>query len=196
MDPNHKERWIETYKGHAFYFDHPEEDTIDIEDIAQSLSQICRYVGHTNRFFSVAEHCVLMVEYIQKELGLGLEQRLMVLLHDASETYTGDLSSPFKAYVGADFKEIENKIQEVICKKFRIKYPFPSWLKTLDTRMRLDEKNSVLNPSHNIWHTEGLEPLGIEIEGWSPETARNKFLLMFNLLMIERQQKRFNAYAR
>lgn len=54
--------WMQTYTGRRFYPLDPRPDEIDPEDIAHALSLLCRYGGHVDRFYSVAEHCVLMSE--------------------------------------------------------------------------------------------------------------------------------------
>jgi len=52
-------KWITTYGGRKVNLYHPfSVDDIDINDIAHSLSKLCRFAGHTKKFYSVAEHCV------------------------------------------------------------------------------------------------------------------------------------------
>jgi len=43
-------------------------DRIRICDIAASLAKQCRYGGHSKIFYSVAEHCVHLCDYVA---GLG-----------------------------------------------------------------------------------------------------------------------------
>ena len=45
--------WIRTYSGKKFYVFHPKQKDIVIEDIAHSLSLICRFTGHTEDLYSV-----------------------------------------------------------------------------------------------------------------------------------------------
>lgn len=56
--------WMQTYTGRRFYPLDPRSDEIDPADIAHALSLLCRYGGHVDRFYSVAEHCVLMSEWV------------------------------------------------------------------------------------------------------------------------------------
>lgn len=72
-------------------------EDIQIEDIAHSLSQQCRFTGHTNVFYSVAEHCLLVSTLLTTvnpdKVVLG------GLVHDAAEAYFGDMAGPSKRRV-------------------------------------------------------------------------------------------------
>ncbi len=70
-------------------------EDIFIEDIAHSLSQQCRFTGHTRRFYSVAEHC-LLVAAILSETNFSRRIILGGLIHDAGEAYFGDMAGPSK----------------------------------------------------------------------------------------------------
>jgi hypothetical protein len=82
--------WMQTFTGRAFYPLDPRPEDIDPVDIAHALSLICRYGGHSSRFYSVAEHCVLMSH------AVAPEHALWALLHDATEAYLGDMIRPLK----------------------------------------------------------------------------------------------------
>lgn len=83
--------FIVTSDGQKFFFDHPEDYTYDVKVIAASLSKLCRFTGHTNRFYSVAEHSIIVSRLVPRELAL------VALFHDAHEAFTGDISTPYKA---------------------------------------------------------------------------------------------------
>jgi uncharacterized protein len=101
---NEPSLYIETFKGKRFYIDSPE---FDIEEIAHALSMQCRYTGHTDRFYSVAEHSVF-VSHIMRVLQKG--DPFEGLLHDANEAYLSDIASPWKSLL-PDYKRIEAKIE-------------------------------------------------------------------------------------
>jgi 5'-deoxynucleotidase YfbR-like HD superfamily hydrolase len=48
--------WIQTYSGRQFDIAAPTPEMVDLEDIAHSLAMQCRYNGHCQHFYSVAEH--------------------------------------------------------------------------------------------------------------------------------------------
>jgi|SRR5271157_3540357 len=107
--------WLQTFTGKKIDLINPTREMVDIEDIAHSLSMICRYNGHCRDFYSVAEHSV-MVEAMGSQILLRREaernagklsvppkptseivqQSLALLLHDAAEAYIGDLTTPLK----------------------------------------------------------------------------------------------------
>lgn len=96
-----------TFTGQCVNLLDPDPATINITDIAWSLSHICRFNGHTNRFYSVAQHSVLVSRWLQ-ENGEGRKWptdvtelgRMMIywrgLMHDAAEAYIGDSVSLIK----------------------------------------------------------------------------------------------------
>ena len=109
---------ITTYRKHRFSPLEPRSEHIDIEDIAHSLSLMCRANGHFNRFFSIARHCInCCCEGITR--GCDNNTLLMLLLHDASESYISDLTRPVKLGL-PDYIKIEENLQRVIFGKYGI----------------------------------------------------------------------------
>ena len=54
--------YITTVTGKHFYPLNPNQQDIDIEDIAHALSLICRANGHFRHFYSVAQHSIACAE--------------------------------------------------------------------------------------------------------------------------------------
>lgn len=89
--------WIQTHTPRGrFDLSAPRAEDVRIEDIAYSLSRLCRFTGHCNRFYSVAEHSIYVAEIVAENRP---EWALAALLHDAEEAYIGDISSPLKALI-------------------------------------------------------------------------------------------------
>lgn len=107
---------ITTYTGRHFDPACPEEENLDIRDIAHALSLICRGNGHVKTFFSVGQHCIHCALEAQAR---GYDRRLVMacLLHDASECYMSDVPRPVKQSMPL-YKEMEERLLEQIYKKY------------------------------------------------------------------------------
>src|SRR5438128_5709421 len=99
--------WMQTYTGRRFYPLAPAIEDVDLRDIAHSLAHQCRYAGHVDRFYSVAEHCVLLSRAVPAEYALD------ALLHDAAEAYVVDVPRPLKRNL-AGYAEIEDRALSTI----------------------------------------------------------------------------------
>lgn len=91
----------------------PSSNSIRFEDIVYSLSNLCRFGGHLEKFYSVAEHSVA-VAHDALSRGCSVETCLAGLLHDSAEAYIGDISRPLKDMLGTGMKEIESKVEQAI----------------------------------------------------------------------------------
>lgn len=163
---------ISTYDGDFFDFNNPEKYTFSIEAIAHALSNICRYGGHCNRFYSVAEHSVLVSQLVPPELGL------CGLLHDASEAFVGDMPSPLKAMCKS-YRTIENRVHEAISQQYGLPYPFPPEIKAADKALYKAERLVLTDVADEMWHTE-IEPVNIKIKCLLPEDAKKLFLRRYH----------------
>ncbi len=141
--------YIETASGRKVFFLDPDPDTINIKDIAIALSRIPRFNGHTNRFYSVAEHCWTGQRFIEDQFKLAF------LLHDATEAYLCDIPSPIKQYL-PDYKKIEEGLERAIAGKFGLEYPSHDMIKYMDLAMLSVEAQHLVESRGNnwqIWHT-------------------------------------------
>ncbi len=62
--------FIKTFSGKHFYYDRINKDDIVINDIAVSLSNICRFAGHLSHFYSVAQHAGFAASWCRRNLLL------------------------------------------------------------------------------------------------------------------------------
>lgn len=176
QEVNVSKAWIITYSGLKFYHLNPQPEMIAIEDIAHSLSLTARWTGHTKHHYSVAQHSVYASLIVKPEFALE------ALLHDGSEAYLGDMNRPLKHFTAAGpaYLAIEEKVEEVIFKKFGVRYPMPPEVKEADTQMLYSEKEQLM-PTHE-WATKwsgGKQVADIQIERWTPRHAEKVFLKRF-----------------
>ena len=142
--------WIVTSTGAEFDFKRPRPDTIRAEDIANALSKINRFTGHTCRPYSVAEHCMLVHELVQIEFAVQQPQVLLAaLLHDAHEAYCGDTSTPAKRAIGWQWYDFEQPLENAVLHKFGVLRDARVWasvIKTCDTLALAIERRDLLPP--------------------------------------------------
>lgn len=170
-------RWMQTYTGRKFFPMQPQVDDIDITDIAHALGNLCRYNGHVDRFYSVAQHCVLVSEHVDAE------HALWGLLHDAGEAYVGDMVSPLKVNM-PHFVTAENAVLAAIAERFSLPVQMPQQVHEIDRRLRADEAMSLLGPAPTTWFDPD-DAIGVTIEPWGPELAAKRYLERFMELTRE-----------
>lgn len=160
--------WMQLYSGKRFYPMDPRPEDIDPRDIAHALSLLCRYGGHIHRFYSVAEHCVLMSRIVAPEHALA------ALLHDATEAYVVDVPRPLKRYL-ADYQAVEATVWAAVCDHFGLDTELPPEVKDADTRILLNE-TALLMPGTADWAVAmGVEPLDVIVTGWEPYLAEAEY---------------------
>ena len=89
---------LHTFTGIGFDPLSPDPADVRLDDIAQALSNTCRFGGHTPRFYSVAQHAVLVAAQVLERIDRP-DWALLALHHDSAEAYIGDWPRPVKAGV-------------------------------------------------------------------------------------------------
>ena len=141
------EDYIETVSGIKFEFTNPKPEQFDIKDIAHALAMNCRYTGHSNVFYSVAEHSWQMARMLS---NLPKEVQLGALLHDASEAYITDIASPIKQHL-PDYQMMEDNILSALFDKYGLEYPMHPAIKVADRAMLSIEAHYLLPSQGNDW---------------------------------------------
>lgn len=188
------QRWMQTASGRKFVITDPKPDAIVIDDIAHALSMLCRFGGHVLDFYSVAQHSVLVCDYVESLRGSPNDIR-WALLHDASEAYLGDIVWPLKQHPGlGGYKYIERDVQNVIAGKFELVGDEPPCVKQADLVILATEKRDLLARQDEDGITNEiaaarrqLGPLYEDqiaarperIDPWSPKDAKVAFLQRF-----------------
>ena len=168
---------MQTYNGHAFYPLDPRPEEVDPVDVAHALSMICRYGGHSRRFFSVAEHCVLLSN------AVAPEHALWALLHDASEAYVIDVPRPLKRSL-PDYCAAEAVVQAAVCRRFGLDPLCPAEVEDADRWILHDERQVLLGHPPLPWVSiEHVAPLGVKIRCWEPATAEQMYLMRLGALL-------------
>jgi len=165
--------WMQTYMGMKFYIQDPRPEEIHLYDIAHALSLNCRYAGHCNRFYSVAEHSV----HVFREVARRTDDealRLKALLHDASEAYLCDIPRPIKPYLPG-YKQLEERLQDAIFQHFGLEPGIPQLIHDIDGAILRDETAVLFDATVENWG-ENWAGIGAEIECWEPGVAQREFI--------------------
>jgi len=136
---------LQTQSRKPFSFP-PTPEMVCIEDIAYGLGRINRYAGQADRFWSVAEHSILVSRLVPEPL------RLPALLHDAAEAYMNDIPKPVKRLGGNALYDFEVEIMKVIMNKYvGIHFGWKSPAVTKADEIVLMSEKEVIFPSDIDW---------------------------------------------
>lgn len=177
-----KDLHIYTCKGRQFFIAHP---TFDVEEIAHATSMQCRYTGHVRKFYSVAEHGVLVASILDFE-GQH-EYAFEGLMHDAHEAYVSDIASPWKVLI-PDYRAIEERLEGAMREWAHLPSKISRQVKRADWLALFIEAEQLLRPGITAEWLEpesGMKDYAKElrsrsarflIQGLPPEQARQEWL--------------------
>ena len=120
--------YIWTYGGGRFYPQDPKPEEVDLTAIAHSMSQKCRWTGHTKRLYSVGEHSLHVAEIavlLAERSGVSPEQvAAHALIHDAGrEAYLPDVARPVAAYLDASLSAMAEACQGALLEHLELSPP-------------------------------------------------------------------------
>ena len=174
--------YITTFSGTHFDPVNPEENLIEVKDIAHALSLLCRANGHVQFFYSVAQHAIACTKEA-KARGLSERIQFGCLLHDASEAYLSDITRPIKKKLTV-YLEIESNLQKAIWNKF---FKIPLTAEELKQIFEIDDdmlsyEFKHLMPESINNHYEKIQA-DIRCEYVDPERIEQEFLRLYEALI-------------
>lgn len=107
---------LPTHSRGMIDYSNPAKSQFTVADIAMGLGKACRYAGQCEGFFSVAQHSIMVSEFVPKQFAMD------GLMHDGSEAFMCDLPTMLKAML-PDYKRIEKQVQAAINDYFGIAHP-------------------------------------------------------------------------
>lgn len=195
--------YMATSNGRKYWPFDPKPEEIHIEVIAHHLATACRWAGAVQHkrfksriFYSVAEHSVYVANYVRDVLKRP-DLELEALLHDAPESYIGDLIRPLKysPKFRAPFLEVEQINDDALAERFNLVFPFPKEIKIADEAVTEDEHQQCI-----FWHPdeecesgmlhESNVSAGIEIQMLDPFPAKEFFLQAYYDAISRREKYR------
>lgn len=184
--------WQRMLSGRRLDLLDPSPLDIEIDDIAHGLSRVARWNGQTKGdwAFSVAQHSVLVERLaVRFKPDLDSKWRLAALLHDAPEYVIGDLISPFKAAVGADYQSLEERLEMAVHLRFGLPAELPHSITHIVKKA--DRASAFLEARQLVGFNEkeairyfgrykGIDQIRLRI--LPPDVAQAKFLKRFSAL--------------
>lgn len=158
--------------GYIDYLD-PQPDQFTLDDICQGLARECRFNGQTRHYYSVAQHSVLVSLMVPKEFALE------GLMHDGSEAFMRDISSPLKALL-PDYARIEKGVQAAVYRHFglpaHLEGQAAKAVKEADARMTMTERIQLMPVDDREWPGLTVKPYEIAIQPLNEESAAKLFI--------------------
>lgn len=170
--------WIWTRSGKKMHFKNPLPG-LSITDIAHALSNLCRWTGQCDEFYSVAQHSVLVSHQVNQSMALH------ALLHDAAEAYTNDMNKPIKALLKG-YDEIADNIQRAVYLRYCGELPIlvvKEAIKSADLTIAATEARDLLRRVPDLDYFKGNKPIEARIQPMAPYFAKGAFLERFLELM-------------
>ena len=189
-----KRAWQRMLSGRRLEILDPSPLDIEIEDIAHGLSFLARWNGQTvgDHPFSVAQHSLLVENIFSMQFpDMDNASKLFALLHDSAEYVIGDMISPLKSYLGANYEELDENLTKAICVRFNIP---TKKIETIKKRIKLADKKAAWLEAIHLAGFSQQEADSIfgkqkEINGFescllpeAPFFVRKKFVNRFNEL--------------
>lgn len=180
---------IQLSDGRGFDLQAPRVPSIQV--IAASSAKLCRFVGHVTDFYSVAQHSVLVSQIVDPKWAMA------ALLHDASETITGDCSSPLKAML-QEFRWLENRYQfainETYCPELNHDQVCIDAVRAADLAMLAAERYCLM-PAEDPdgvwdWVERTIVPAQVNVKPVCWEEAGLMFLRRYDELRVARLRER------
>jgi 5'-deoxynucleotidase YfbR-like HD superfamily hydrolase len=147
--------WQRMLSGRRLDLLDPSPVDVELSDIAHGLARVARWNGQTRGDypFSVAQHSVLVLELFSAMVpNADPAARLHALLHDAPEYVMGDIISPFKAAMGGNYKEVEERLLSAIHLHFALNATAPV---AVQKQIKRADKEAAYHEAVNL---AGFEP--------------------------------------
>lgn len=167
---------ILTTSGFYFNFLEPENSRIEVFDIANALSRICRFNGQllpNVPLYSVAQHSLHVSDLVPNE------HKLVALMHDAAEAYIGDITKPLKQLL-PDYKVIEKRVHKAIFERFGLDPELPDCVKHADMVALATEQRDFMHAHDDEWQClAGVHPSPDVLIPLDFEQVRASFIRRF-----------------
>jgi hypothetical protein len=149
----------------------PDPERMSPQAIACGLANACRFGGQTRRYYSVAQHSVLVAALAPD----NLEVQKYALLHDAEEAFgLPDLPTPMKPFF-PQFVEAQGRIGLMVLDRYRVDPGLKRIVKPFDTLALAIEKRDLKEASEGYLQDLPAPPAHVRIRPLTPRPAERLF---------------------
>lgn len=163
--------WLGTNSGKKIDLLKPDPAQIDLDDIAHALSFVPRFMGQTDRFYSVLTHSVNVASLVPPQF------KLAALLHDATEAYIGDVPTPLKDLLGNSYRDVEARLAIAIGTRFGVRcflHSLPDVIKQADRIMLVTEHHLLQKKAADWgWDAEDIRLHKLPFENVTPDMFKD-----------------------
>jgi hypothetical protein len=150
---------------------------------------LCRFTGHVRELYTVAQHCCHVsdaVFFSAIEAGMSLREAKALafegLLHDATEAYLNDISTPVKHSPDlAGYRAAEERVRLAVVERFGLPREESALVKWADKAVLVNEGRDLMPPSEG-WEKRGTPIEGLTVIPLAPVVARREWLRRFDEL--------------
>jgi len=166
---------INALSGAVIDYRNPQNSVFTLEDIAAGLSNECRFAGQLDKFYSVAQHSILVLALAPRELAIH------ALMHDASEAFMKDIPKPLKNML-PDYEKIEEDLSSAIMDHFKINMIGSEMIHFYDQEA-LEIEFDAFRKNKPMRFEQKMRSLNYLPGRWTPEMAKYNWLYQIKLLI-------------
>ena len=167
-------------------------------DIAAGLRQP-RYSAQTARYFSIAQHSVLVLRLVEAQARLaggsrGIQLRRCALMHDAAEAFIHDITRPLKILL-PDYRAVEAVLERRLAQRFDVEWTAGrrEIVKAADITALAIEKRDLIGEQERWPILRDADPEALAqhriTRAWHPDEAEDRFLAEFHALWPTDERK-------
>ncbi len=186
--------FMTTSRGNKFFPLEPARTVFDIKDVAHALSNLCRFGGHVKKFYSVAQHSILVADIVKAQGG-DADAELWALMHDSTEAYMVDMPTPIKAVIKG-YSDMEHRLMSYLINGFALPNhkdmgQLPDVVKFADAVALVTEARQLMHGGLKDWDLKfkTLKPHATTIYPVSPARAEKAFLARYRKIQAARRRQ-------
>lgn len=154
--------WHMTVSGRSIDLSCIGVQQLQVTDVAYSLSLVNRYVGHTTRPVSEAEHSLYVVDVLQREYGVYDPAALTAgLLNSAYKALAGDISAGMKELLGPAWTTTKAQVHQAVLRRLGFWTAYTTHrehIEAADQHVKSAEREQLMFQDGDVWPCQVTHP--------------------------------------